>query len=75
MLKRRARFGKSQALRTGVKWCGLGKTHLRAPHHRQTLADNTLGSEDYCLAVRIWPQLLVAVEMEGDLIRKRARHT
>jgi site-specific recombinase XerD len=57
-------------LRTGVKWRGLGKTRLRAPHHRQTLTNNSLGSEDNCLAVRIWPRLLVTVEM-GELDTKK----
>lgn len=57
-----------------MKWCELGKTRLRAPHHRQTLADNTPGSEDYCLAVRIWPRLLVTVEMVGFDTKKGPAH-
>ena len=69
-----ARFGKSQALRTGVRWRGLGKTHLWAPHHRQTLANNSLGNEAYCLAKCIWPRLLVTVEMGGLDTKKGPAH-
>lgn len=69
-----ARFGKSQALRTGVRWRGLGKTHLWAPHHRQTLANNSLGNEAYCLAKCIWPRLLVTVEMGGFDTKKGPAH-